>query len=199
MTTEEYNALPAEARRFIELHAGCLSCGNKESKLTRAYELYKSHKMAHVYVLFGGGINYSVDGNRGVLYNVKEDDSPAEIRAKLAIAARLKEVSPESFMSYDERAIEDLKATLPEEEVIDLTPELSDEEKATLAAEEAQKVADAEAWAERSAIIGIDTKDADYPALQAYVAEKGLTPAGKKKVDLIASIDAIVIEEDDLT
>ncbi len=198
MTTEEFNVLPPEARRFIELHAGCLSCGNKESKLTRAYELYKNNRMATVYILFGGGINYSVDGNRGVLYNVKEDDSPAEIRAKLAIAARLKEVSPESFMSYDERAIEDLKATLPEEEVIDLTPELSDEEKAALAAEEAQKAADTEAWAERSAIIGIDTKTADYPALQAYVTEKELTPAGKKKVDLIASIDAIAIEAEDL-
>ena len=188
MTAEEFNALPAEARRFIELHAGCLSCGNKESKLTRAYELYKSHKMANVYVLFGGGINYSVDGNRGVLYNVKEDDSPAEIREKLNIAARIQEVSPESFMSYDARAIEDLIASLPEEEVIDLTPELSDEEKAQ-----------AEAWAERSAIIGIDTKTADYPALQAYVAEKGLTPAGKKKADLVAAIDAIVVnDEEDL-
>lgn len=183
MTVEEFNALPAEARRFIELHAGCLSCGNKESKLTRAYELYKSHKMANVYVLFGGGINYSVDGNRGVLYNVKEDDSPAEIREKLNIAARIQEVSPESFMSYDARAIEDLIASLPEEEVIDLTPELSDEEKA---------------WAERSAIIGIDTKTADYPALQAYVAEKGLTPAGKKKADLVAAIDAVEEGEEDL-
>jgi len=199
MTAEEFNALPVEARRFIELHAGCLSCGNKESKLTRAYELYKSHKMANVYVLFGGGINYSVDGNRGVLYNVKEDDSPADIRAKLAIAARLKEVSPESFMSYDERAIEDLIASLPEEEVIDLTPELSDEEKAALATEEAQKVADAEAWAERSAIIGIDTKTASYEDLKDFAKVKALEVKSQSKKDHIASIDAIVIEEDDLT
>lgn len=197
MTAEEYNALPAEARRFIELHAGCLSCGNKESKLTRAYELYKSHKMAHVYVLFGGGINYSVDGNRGVLYNVKEDDSPADIRAKLAIAARLKEVSPESFMSYDQKAIEELIASLPEEEVIDLG--LTDEEKAALAAEEAQKAADAEAWAERSAVIGIDTKTASYEDLKDFAKVKALEVKSQSKKDHIAAIDAIVIDEDDLT
>ncbi len=186
MTAEEFNALPIEARRFIELHTGCLSCGNKESKLTKAYELYKSHIMEHAYVLFGGGINYSVGEERGVLYNVKEGDSPSEIREKLNIAARIKEVSPESFMSYDEKAIEDLINSLPEVVVINLAPVLSDEDKAAL-----------EAWAERSAVLGIDTKTADYPALQAYVAEKGLASTGKKKDHLIEAIDAIVITDDE--
>jgi transglutaminase-like putative cysteine protease len=195
MTTEEFNALPLEARRFIELHAGCLSCGNKESKLTKAYELYKVNKMANVYVLFGGGINYSIESQRGVLYNIRQDDTPAEIRAKLDIAARIKEVSPEAFISYDQKAIDELIESLPEEEVIKLDPVLSDEEKAALAAEEAQRAADAEAWAERSAILGIDTKTADYPDLQAYVAEKAIEAKGKKKKDLIAAIDAISTED----
>lgn len=186
MTDQEYNALPLEARRFIELHAGCLSCGNKESKLTRAYELYKNQKMTNVYVLFGGGINYSIEGQRGVLYNVKEDDTPFEIRAKLDIAARIHEASPESFMSYDEKAIEELIASLPAEEVIEL---LSDEEKAAIA--EA-----AEAWAERSEALGIDTKTATYDELKDYVKVNAVEAASQKKGKLIEAINAIEIDAD---
>jgi len=192
MTTVEFNALPLEARRFIELHAGCLSCGNAESKLTRAYELYKSNRMANVYVLFGGGINYAIGKQRGVLYNVSDQDSPLEIREKLDIAARINEVSPHVFMSYDEKAIAELLASLPEAEVVDLR---TDEEKAAAEAKEAEEKAAAEAWTERSEILGIDTKTADYEVLKAFATEKALTPAGKKKIDLIAAIDAIVIED----
>lgn len=185
MTTEEFNALPLEARRYIETHAGCLSCGNPANKLTRAYELYKAHKMAHVYQLFGGGINYVVDEKKGVLYNVKEDDSAFEIREKLALAEKIHKSSPHVFISYDKNAIKDLLDSLPAEEVVDLR---TDEQKAADA--QAEKEA-AEAHAKRSEVLGIDTKTAKYPELQAYVTEKGLTPKGKKQKDLIEAIDAI--------
>lgn len=141
--------------------------------------------MAHVYQLFGGGINYVVDDKKGVLYNIKDDDSDFEIREKLAIAAKIKESNPEVFISYDKGAIKELLESLPAEKVVDLR---TDEQKA----EDAQKEKEAaEAWAERSKVLGIDTKTAKYPELQTYVADKGLTPKGKKQKDLIEAIDAI--------
>ncbi len=204
MTTEEFNALPLEARRFIELHAGCLSCGNLEGKLTRAYELYKSQKMANVYTLFGGGINFLADGKGGVLYNVRDTDSPLEIREKLAIAERIHAASPHVFMSYDEKAIEELLESLDAPEVVDLR---TDEERAVeviqLTADQTEegKAAEAaalEAWAERSALLGIDTKTAEYEDLKAFSAAKELKPESQKKFDLIEAINAIVLDDEDL-
>lgn len=171
MTTEEFNALPLEARRFIETHAGCLSCGNPAQKLTRAYELYKSYKMAHVYQLKGGGINYQVDGKAGVLYNIKDTDSDFEKKEKLGIARKLHVAKPSIFIIYDEKAIDDLLESL-NVEVVDLDAE----------------------WAERSGVLGIDTKTASYDELKAYSAIKGLLPKGQKKVDFIEAIDAIDTE-----
>ncbi len=172
MTTVEFNALPLEARRFIELHAGCLSCGNAESKLTRAYELYKSNRMANVYVLFGGGINYAIGKQRGVLYNVSDQDSPLEIREKLAIAARINEVSPHVFMSYDEKAIAELLASLPEAEVVELPALESDEP-----------------------VKEFDVKTAKYAELQAYAKAHGIEAKSQSKTDLIAAIEAIESED----
>jgi len=187
MTAEEFNALPLEARRFIESHAGCLSCGNPSGKLTKAYELYKAHKMANVYQLFGGGINYVVKDKKGVLYNIREDDSDFEIREKIALAEAIHDKSPEVFISYDKKAIAELLESLGEEKVIDLrTPD-------QIAEEEAQKAAEAEAWQKRSEALGIDTKTAEYPELQAFSKDKGLVATGKKK-ELIKAIDALDVE-----
>lgn len=184
MTTEEFNALPLEARRFIETHAGCLSCGNPANKLTRAYELYKAHKMAHVYQLFGGGINYAVEGKKGVLYNVKEEDTPFEIREKLELAEAIYAASPHVFISYDKKAIEELEASLPAAEVVDLR---TDEEKA---ADEAE----AEAWTKRAEALGIDTKTAKYDDIKAFAKTKGLEVKGEKKASYVEAIDALDVE-----
>lgn len=180
MTTEDFNALPLEARRFIELNAGCLSCGNSESKLTKAYELYKLHKMTNVYALFGGGINYVVENRNGVLYNVKDGDSDFEIREKLALAEAIYAKNPEVFISYDQRAIDDLRDSLGEVPVVDLRTPVKPEEIA---------------WAKRSKALGIDTKIADWDEIQKYIADNNLNPSGKKKVDFIAAIDAIEVTE----
>jgi hypothetical protein len=190
MTTDEFNALPLEARHFIETHSGCLSCGNPSAKLTRAYELYKSYKMAHAYVLFGGGINFAVEGKGGVLYNVAESDTPFEVREKLALAERIYAKSPEAFITFDQKAIDELRAALPEDEVVDLDPE---GEVVDLDPEGEEDPAALELWARRSEALGIDTKTADYPALQAFAKEKGLNATGKK-VEIIAAIDAIDVE-----
>lgn len=188
MTTVEFNALPAEARRFIELHAGCLSCGNPEAKLTKAYELYKAHKMANVYTLFGGGINYVVDDKKGVLYNVREDDSDFEIREKLDIAEKIHEKNPEVFITYDKKAIAELLESLAPAKVVDLrTPEQIE------ADQKAEKEA-AEIWVKRSEKLGIDTKTAKYPELQAFVVAKELAPKDKKQKSLIEAIDALDVE-----
>ena len=121
MTIQEFNALPEEARRFIETHAGCLSCGNTAIKLDRAYELYLQNRKMRVYQIKGGGVNYATeDGQKGVLYGIKTEDSPLEIREKLKVAAILFEKAPQYFLIYDERAISDLLESLPAEEVIDL-------------------------------------------------------------------------------
>lgn len=188
MTTEEFNALPLEARRFIETHAGCLSCGNPANKLTRAYELYKAHKMANVYTLFGGGINYVVDDKKGVLYNVKEDDTPFEIREKLALAEKIHAKSPHVFMTYDKNAIKELEASLPAEEVVDLR---TDEEKEADAQVEKEA---AEAHAKRVEALGIDTKTAKYEDLKAFAKAKGLEVKGEKKASYIEAIDAIEVD-----
>jgi len=120
MTKEEFNALPLEARRFIERNAGCLACGNSESKLTKAYQLYKDTRLMSAFRLFGGGINYSQDSQKGVLVGIKPADSPFEIKEKIRIARLVYAVSPEVFISFDEKAIEELLGSLPAEEVINL-------------------------------------------------------------------------------
>ena len=122
MTKEEFSALPLEARRFIEKNAGCLACGNSESKLTKAYQLYKNSIKMSAYQLFGGGINYNQEEERGVLVGIKPTDSPFEIKEKIRIAKLIYAVSPHVFISFDESAIDKLLGTLPEDEVVDLNP-----------------------------------------------------------------------------
>jgi len=75
------------------------------------------------YRLFGGGINYSQDSQKGVLVGIKPEDSPFEIKEKIKIARLIYAISPEVFISFDEKAIEELLGSLPAEEVIDLDKE----------------------------------------------------------------------------
>jgi hypothetical protein len=88
-------------------------------------------------------------------------------------------------MAFDQKAIDELREALPEDEVIDLRSK-------------EQKAADAEAatlWARRSEALGIDTKTAKYPELQAFVKEKAIdVDAQGKKAIIIAAIDAIDVE-----
>ena len=173
MTTEDFNALPAEVRRFIESHAGCLACGNSDRKLDEAYALYKSHKKMKTFQLIGGGINYSQGEDRGVLVAVKDTDEPNEIREKIRIAKLIHKTNPEVFSVFDEKEIEELLKSLPAEKVINLDAkkELTDEEKAKQVADKAkadQDKADAAAKKKADAAAkGLATK-----AANAALAEK---------------------------
>lgn len=120
MTKETFNSLPLEARNFIQANAGCLSCGNSEAKLTRGYALYLNSKKMNTYTLFGGAVNYSQEGERGILRGIKPEDTSDEIREKIRIAKAIYAVSPHLFMAYDEKAMDNLIESLPAEEVVDL-------------------------------------------------------------------------------
>lgn len=121
MTAEQFNALPLAARRFIEANAGCLGCGgNKEQKLTKAYELYLTRKKMGTFQLFGGGVNYVQGDEKGVLYHINSEDSDFEIRHKIKIAKLIHESNPELFMSFDENGMQELIEGLAPEKVVNL-------------------------------------------------------------------------------
>jgi len=120
MTTEEFSVLPLEARRFIEANAGCLACGSRERKLTEAYNLYLTSKKMSAIQIIGGGVNFVQGDKKGVLYPIREDDSPVEIREKIKIAKLIYETNPELFLKFNEDEIEKILAALPEETVVNL-------------------------------------------------------------------------------
>ena len=120
MTKENYNSLPLEARNFIQKHAGCLSCGNAEAKLTKGYALYLTSKKMNTYTIFGGGVNYSQNGQTGVLRAVNDSDTPFEIREKISIAKAIHATSPHLFMVFNVEAMDALINSLPSDKVVDL-------------------------------------------------------------------------------
>ena len=120
MTKEEFNSLPFEARNFIQKHAGCLSCGNAEAKLTKGYALYLNSKKMNTYTIFGGGVNYSQNGQTGVLRAVNDTDTPFEIREKISIAKAIHATSPHLFMVFNAEAMDALLESLPADEVVNL-------------------------------------------------------------------------------
>ena len=120
MTKEDFNSLPLEARNFIQTHAGCLSCGNAEAKLTKGYALYLNFKKMTTYTLMGGGVNYSQNGKTGVLRAISSEDEPFEIREKASLAKAIHASSPHLFLSFDEQAIDALVESLPKEEIVEL-------------------------------------------------------------------------------
>ena len=147
MSTEEFNSLPLEARSFIKDNAGCLSCGNPSQLLSRAFELYKTTKKMHTYIVKGGGINYQGENESGVLVAIQPSDSDFEIREKIRIAKLVHASEPHVFSTFDESAMEKLLASLPEIEVVQLTP--AEKGLATKAAKKAAaEAAEAEAAAE---------------------------------------------------
>lgn len=120
MTKEQFNSLPLEARNFIQKHAGCLSCGNAEAKLTKGYALYLTSKKMNTYTIFGGGVNYSQNGQTGVLRAVNDSDTPFEIREKISIAKAIHATSPHLFMVFNVEAMDALINSLPGDEVVEL-------------------------------------------------------------------------------
>lgn len=120
MTMVEFNALPLEARRFMQANVNCLACGNTEKKLDNAYEYYLKHKKTMAYQLIGGGVNYTKDGESGVLVAINSEDSPFEIRKKIEIAKAIYKKEPHLFSLFDEKEILEILKSLPKEKVVNL-------------------------------------------------------------------------------
>lgn len=118
MNAEEFNALPLEARQFIEANAGCLACGGKERKLTEAYTLYLTLKKMKAFQIMGGGVNFVEKGNNGVLYPIRDADTDDEIREKIRIAKIIHETNPELFISFDESEIKKTLESLEPAKVV---------------------------------------------------------------------------------
>lgn len=121
MNAEEFNALPLEARQFVEANAGCLACGGKERKLTEAYNLYLTIKKMKAFKIMGGGVNFVEKGNNGVLYPIRDADTDEEIREKIRIAGIIHESNPELFLSYDESEIKKTLESLEPAKVINIS------------------------------------------------------------------------------
>ena len=120
MTKETFNSLPLEARNFIQKNAGCLSCGKIEAKLSKGYALYLISKKMGTYTVVGGGVNYSQNGQTGILRATQDTDTPFEVREKIAIAKAIHATSPHLFMVFDEQAMDALLESLPEDEVVEI-------------------------------------------------------------------------------
>lgn len=68
MTADEFNALPLEARQFIEKQQGCQSCGNAQD-IDGLYKRYLVMKKKALFTLRTGAVPYKdKDGKGGVLY-----------------------------------------------------------------------------------------------------------------------------------
>ena len=111
MTTDQFNALPIEARRYIEFEQGQLCCG-KKIDLNSHYQNYLKMKTETLFTLRTGAISYVDDktGKGSVLYPIFPDDTDAEVKAKLKLVLRINKVSPEMFALVNVSAIEKLVA-----------------------------------------------------------------------------------------
>ena len=74
----------------------------------------------NTYTIFGGGVNYSQNGQTGVLRAVNDSDTPFEIREKISLAKAIHATNPYLFMVFNVEAMDALLESLPSEEVVDL-------------------------------------------------------------------------------
>ncbi len=100
MTTEEFNALPLEARRFITDQKGCASCGQKKD-LDKFYKKYLEMQKTTFFVLRNGAI----PTEEGVLYPIYATDTDSILVDKLKLAVKLHTKRPEKFSTFEELRI----------------------------------------------------------------------------------------------
>lgn len=109
MTAEEFNALPLEARRYIENQKICVSCGRKND-LDTHYKNYLAMKNNQLFTLRAGAVAFrrESDGEAGVLYPIHPSDTDEQIKDKLKLALELNEVAPDKFSTISVREIEEI-------------------------------------------------------------------------------------------
>lgn len=116
MTAEEFNALPLEARRFIEAQMKCASCGGKKD-LDFHYKKYLQMKETSLYVLRNGAVR-SIEKDSKVakiLYPISPNDSQEVKMDKLTLALKINEVKPDAFQVIDVEGIKDFLAPFLED------------------------------------------------------------------------------------
>ena len=116
MTTEEFNALPLGARRWIEQQQGCASCGKSKDADT----LYKNYLLMSKKALFTlrrGAVLYKRENGEGtILYPIHPKDSEEQIKEKLSIALEVYAVAPGRFSDIQEDKIAKILAEEDETE-----------------------------------------------------------------------------------
>jgi hypothetical protein len=176
MTIEDFNALPLEARRYIETQTACLTCG-KSKNLDLHYKNYLRMKTDALFTLRGGALSY-FDGflkKAFVLYPLHPDDTPDERLEKLKAALKVAKKKPEFFISI---AVLEIEA-----EIKDLTAGLKGPAKAKAAEEaaaEAKAAEEAAAEAKAAEEAAAEAKAAEEAAAEAKAAEEAAAEADKK-------------------
>lgn len=138
MTTEEFNALPLEARRFIQSQQTCLSCG-KKNNLDAHYKNYLNMKNQSLFTLRNGAVSFFDEKTKKsqILYPLHPKDSEDQIREKLKIALRIHAVRPERFSVI---SVSDIEAKLKEKKV---AKKVEKDEKVVAEKVEAEAIAEA--------------------------------------------------------
>jgi len=103
MNAEQFNALPLEARRYIENETACLSCG-KSNNLDLLYQKYLKMKNDNLFTLRIGAVNFFNEktNESGILYPILPKDTDAEIKEKLKLALKINKANPEMFTTINE-------------------------------------------------------------------------------------------------
>lgn len=138
MTTEQFNALPLEARRFIQSQQNCLSCG-KKNNLDAHYKNYLNMKNQSLFTLRNGAVSFFDEKTKKsqILYPLHPNDSEDQIKEKLKIALRIHAVRPERFSVI---SVSDIEAKLKEKKV---TKKVEKDEKVVSEKVEAEATAEA--------------------------------------------------------
>jgi len=113
MTTEEFNALPLQARQYIEKEQAGACCG----KVLDVDALYKNYLLMSKKALFAlrmGAVNYKTEaGKGGVLYPIHPSDSDEVVREKLATALEVYAIAPGKFDDIQEDKIKKILGAEP--------------------------------------------------------------------------------------
>lgn len=142
MSTEDFNALPIEARQYIINQQGCLSCG-KAQDLDALYRKFLNMQKQSLYTLRVGAVSYKTeDGKHGVLYPINPKDTQEQVIEKLEKAVEVYAVAPHKFSAFNEPDILELIGAQPVE---DEAEKVEDEKTAKPLFGAAKKAAEAKA------------------------------------------------------
>ena len=118
MNAEQFNALPLEARRYIENEQGQLCCG-KTNNLDLIYKNYLQMVKENLFVLRTGAV-YTVSGKTKeptILYPLYDSDTEIETKEKLMLALAVSKSNPDSFSTIN---VLEIQSVLGQKKSVDL-------------------------------------------------------------------------------